>query len=245
MSIQKLFLFVSVVLIAVYILFVFSQKKPKQIPQNATETTPNPAPALVITNDTPTNTQPIAINKLKHRLAEYTPDQKSKFQENFNQRYRPAIAKWFKAFDGHIPFDVEAVTLDKFVESIGRNEAYNEYIFVVNGVTLGVRDKRGIAEVDYLNSPQQTRKLAMLPNGSQAPSLKTPVTKDEIIQMLEAESGTRFQPNEVRIHPSGISGSLNGGALVDVGGNPENGGSWKYDMVFDPEGKLGYYLKGQ
>jgi hypothetical protein len=65
------------------------------------------------------------------------------------------------------------------------------------------------------------------------------------MRAIEAESGTRFAAGEIRIYPSGPSGSLNGGAFVHVGGDPENGASWKYDMVFDPQGKLAYYLKGQ
>ena len=45
--------------------------------------------------------------------------------------------------------------------------------------------------------------------------------------------------------PSGYSGALNGGAIVNVGGNPDNAASWKYDMVFGADGRLVYYLRGR
>jgi hypothetical protein len=52
-------------------------------------------------------------------------------------------------------------------------------------------------------------------------------------------------PNDIRLIPSGYSGALNGGAIVNVGGTPDNAASWKYDMVIAPDGKLAYYLRGK
>ena len=137
------------------------------------------------------------------------------------------------------------MTLDKFAERIGTSSAYREYIFVVDGITLGIQDKKGVARVDYLNAPKQTRKMALLPDGTEAPIATTPVGKTEIIQMLAAEGGVQFSANEVRVIPSGFSGSLNGGMIVNVGGNPDNAASWIYDLVLGADGKLAYYLKGK
>lgn len=181
---------------------------------------------------------------MKHRASEFNADQKAEFMANFQGKYKPAIIKWCSAFNGHVPFAPDEVTAEKLVERIGINSAYSEYVFVVDGITLGVQDTKGTVQVDYLNAPQQTRKMAVLPDGTQAPIVTMPVTREEIVKMLDAVSGTQFRAQEIRMTPSGLSGSLNGGALANVGGNPENGASWKYDMVFGPDGKLAYYLKG-
>lgn len=132
--------------------------------------------------------------------------------------------------------------MDNFVERIGTKPAYHEYIFVVNGITLGIQDKGGVAMVDYLNVPKETGKMTMLPHG-EAPISKTPVSKEDVVRMLAAESGIQLKPNDIRMIPSGYSGALNGGAVVSVGGNPDNAASWQYNLVFRSDGKLAYYLK--
>jgi hypothetical protein len=194
----------------------------------------------------PTNAKSLTSRRssIKRRASELTREERSAFAANFDQRYKPAVAKWCNAFAGHVPSAVEDVTLGSFVERIGRDSSYNEYIFVVNGMTLGVRDSKGVAQVDYLNDPQQTRKLAVLPQGAEHPVVASPVTREEVLNLIEADGGTRFPPHEIRMAPSGLSGSLNGGVLVNVGGDPRNGASWKYDMVFGPDGKLAYFLRG-
>jgi len=181
---------------------------------------------------------------VKHRASEFNADQKAEFMANFQRKYQPAIAEWCKAFAGHVPVGAEGVTTEDFVERIGVNALYSEYVFVVNGITLGVRDSKGSVRVDYLNDPHQTGKMAVLPDGAKAPIMETPVTREEVAQMIEAAGGSRFPAQEIRMTPSALSGSLNGGVLVHVGGDPDNGASWKYDMVFGPDGKLAYYLKG-
>lgn len=218
------------------------------------EATRNAAPVVVASPEVATasatpalgSNAPVARprSSVKHRASEFSANEKAEFVANFEGKYRPAIAKWCSAFSGHIPFTPDEVTADKFVERIGINSAYGEYVFVVNGITLGVQDTKGTVQVDYLNAPQQTKKMATLPDGSKAPIVTMPVTREEIVNALDAVSGTRFPAQEIRMTPSGLSGSLNGGVLASVGGNPENGASWKYDMVFGPDGKLAYYLKG-
>jgi hypothetical protein len=206
---------------------------------------PRPAPVVSITNKSTEAPTTIHRQKLKTRFSEFASDEKTTFETDFAEKYKPAITKWANAFGKHVPLNPDNVTPDKLAERVGRNTSYNEYVFVVDGITLGVREKKSIVEVDYLNAPKQTQQLAKLPDGSQVPIINSPVSREEILQILKAEGGTQFQPNEVRIIPTGLSGSLNGGAFVNVGGDPERGGTWKYDMVFDSEGKLGYYLKGQ
>lgn len=203
-----------------------------------------------ISQSTPTKPPPSVTNTLrrwpspKHKASEFTADEKAMFAATFQAKYRPAIFKWCDAFKGHIPINPTNVSPADLVDRIGNTSAYSEYVFVVDGITLGVQDKNGTARVDYLNAPKQTSKLAILPDGSAAPVLSTPVTRQQVTQMLQADCGVRFAPQNIRIEPSGLSGSLNGGMLVDVGGDPENGASWDYDMVFDSAGKLAYFLRG-
>jgi hypothetical protein len=213
------------------------------VPQQVTESA---QPYVQTPPATPTNSNigPPTRLKLKHRFSEFTDEERERFSSDFEGKYKPAVTKWSKAFHGRIPIDPDDLTLKKFVERIGTTPSYSEYIFVVNGITLGVQENRGVVRVDYLNSPAQTRKLAVLPDGSQTPITTSPVTRQEVIEMLEASCGTKYAPTDVRIIPSGLSGSLAGGAFVNVGGNPENGASWKYDMVFGPDGKLAFYQKG-
>ena len=190
----------------------------------------------------PVSTQTVFFPKLKTKLSEFTSAQRDKLEKDFPAKYQPAIQEWCSSYQGHVPFDPSDVTLDKFVERVGRNEEHMEFVFVVSGITLGVEDSRTGVDVDYLNAPQQSRKMALVPDGS-APVMATPVSREEIQQMLQADGWS--DTNEwMEIIPTGLSGSLNGGAMVHVGGNPDNGASWKYNLVFGPDGKLAFYLRG-
>jgi hypothetical protein len=175
-------------------------------------------------------------------VADLPAQAKAEFLSNFPTRYRSALTTWCDAYAGHVPFSPDAVTPDKLAERVGAGSSF-EYIFIVDGVTLGIQDKNGIAHVSYLNAPQPTN-LMHLSDGTQAPTLTTPVTREQVSQMLVADAGTAFTPQEIRMVPTGLSSALNGGVHVNVGGDPNNGFSWKYTMVFGPDGNLAYYLKG-
>jgi hypothetical protein len=219
----------------------------KQTPNGTAATNEPTLPApQAITNSLLTRTSAPTASKSRIRLsaAEFSGEQRAEFTTDFERKFKPAISNWANAFAGHLPLAPEQVQPEQLVERIGRDSAYFEYVFVVDGMTLGVQDKNGVARVDYLNAPQQTRKLAALPDGSQAPVVTTPLTRQEVMRMVQAEGGRAFGLHEVRMTPSGFSGGLNGGALVNVGGDPENAASWNYDMVFDPDAKLAFYLKG-
>ena len=219
-----------------------------QIPGAQVAVAPEPGTDAALAPEPPSTNKPAARqmrSKLKHKAGEFSEDEKTQFRANFASRYKPAIAKWATAFQGHLPFRPEAVTPEHLFERIGRDSSYNEYIFVVDGITLGVADAKGSAQVDYLNDPKQTQKLAMLPDGTEAPTLKNPVTRHQLVQMLEADSGIRFSAHEIRMTPSGLSGSLNGGVLVAVGGDPENLATWNFDLVFGPDSSLAFYLRGK
>jgi hypothetical protein len=246
MKSAKVILFTAGLVVILLVLCLYRSTHSEKGNPVQTNVSAQPGVFLAITN-IPTNT-PIVVRqrpKIKRRVSELTSDEKSKFLVNFETRYKPALSAWCKAYEGHVPFSPESVTADKFVERVGKNELYREYIFVVDGITLGIWDKRGTARVDYMNDPRQTRKMATLPDGTEAPIATSPITRDELMKMLAADGGLHIPANEVRMIPSGFSGSLNGGVLAHVGGNPENAASWDYDLVFGPDGKLAYYLKGQ
>ena len=185
-----------------------------------------------------------SLSKLKTRWGNFSDAEKSEFISNFATRYQPALEKWSEAFSNRVPFSPGSITANNFLERIGTRPTYREYIFMVDGITLGIQDSKGVARVDYLNNPQQTGKMTVLPHDGNAPISTTPLSKDDVVKMLAAEGGTQYRPNDIRLVPSGYSGSLNGGAIVNVGGDPENAASWKYDMVFGADGKLAFYLKG-
>ncbi|HET7623908.1 MAG TPA: hypothetical protein VFM25_01495 [Verrucomicrobiae bacterium] len=182
--------------------------------------------------------------RVKHQASNFTPEEKAEFLSNFERKYRPAIQKWCTAYEGHVPFSPDEITPKEFAERVGIDSSYGEYIFVVNGITLGVQDKKGVARVDYLNAPKQTRKMAMVPNGDDVPITTSPVQREEVMKMIQADGGGQFDPSEIRLIPTGLSGALNGGVIVSVGGDPNNSASWKFDMVFGPDDKLAYYLRG-
>lgn len=238
----------ALVVVAAVIVAVWCWTRPSSTSRQTTSRQQPISPAEAAPPETRPMTNPppqkMPKSTIRHRVSDLGTNEYTQFREAFQRRYRPAIEKWCNAYAGHVPLTADAVTPEKFVERIGKDSSYGEYVFVVDGITLGVRDNRGKVGVDYLNVPEQTRKAATLPKTGQAPDLTVPVTKDEVLRMIEAEGGGRFAPHEVRMTPSALSGSLNGGVLVDVGGNPENGASWNYDMIFGPDGKLAYYLRG-
>lgn len=183
------------------------------------------------------------MSNLKTRFAEFSDAEKEEFRSNFIARYKPALSNWNNAFSGHVPLPIADVTLDNFAERVGRTAAYREYIFVVNGITLGVQDTKGVARVDYLNDATQTRKMQQVPSGGQAPVIAPVVSRDEVMAMLAAEGGVQFKPSDIRMTPTGVSGALNGGTIVNVGGDPDNAASFEYGMVFGSDAKLTFYIK--
>jgi hypothetical protein len=175
------------------------------------------------------------------RKAILTAEERADLERKFTAKIKPAVEKWCKAYGSHVPFKPEDLTLDKFKEQIGRNAAFTIYTFMLDGITLCVRDSNGRVVVNYLNTPQ-SKQLSQLPSGT-APTLALPVSRNDIIRIVKADSGTEFKPNEVQIRPTGLASAMNGGAFVDIAplwGNPNNGLS-KVSLVFGPNGDLVYY----
>jgi hypothetical protein len=209
----------------------------------------SPTRVILVTNPATNIPVRLAHNEPAHeplqkKAIELTPEEKVKFLTNFEIRYKPAISKWLAAYGNHVPFSSDEITADGLFARIGTSDAFREYVFVIDGITLAVRDRNGIAAVDYLNNPKRTKQLSSLPQRAQAPTVDLPVQRNEVMSMVLADSGTQYPPDQIRMIPSGLSGAMDGGAVVHIGGDPHNGGSWKFDMVFASDGKLAYYRKG-
>ncbi len=175
------------------------------------------------------------------RKAVLTPEERAALAKKFTAEIKPAVDRWCKAFAGHVPFKPEHLTLDQFKEQIGRNASFTLYTFVVDGITLCVRDSKGHVVLNYLNAPE-TRHLMAIPGGA-PPTMELPVSRSEVIRMVKEESGTEFKAKDVELRPTGTASAMNGGAFVDIahlGGDPNNG-LCKVSLVFGPEGRVVYY----
>ncbi len=168
-------------------------------------------------------------------------DEQTALKETFENRLKPALHEWCKAYAGHVPFQPEALTVDNLIEEIGRGK-FRMYMFVLDGTTFGIADVDGSAHVSYLNTPD-AKKLMALPDGM-PPNTDLSVTRSEITKMLKVDSGVNFPPAEIRIIPTAFSSAMNGGVHVNVGGDPNNVASWKFTLVFGSDGILKYYCKG-
>jgi hypothetical protein len=163
---------------------------------------------------------------------------------NFEQKYKPAVMGWFKAYEDRLPFRPEDLTLDRFTERIGKNASFYLYTFVIGDITLTIQDSNGKAKVFYMMSRQGAKELNSLPGG-EPPHVEMPVGRDDVGRMVKADTGAMFKPNEIILRQTGFGTALNGGASVDIGprdGNPDIGPS-KIHMVFGPDGKLVTYSR--
>lgn len=238
MKLFKIILATAVVAVIVVLLLLINNRSVVKV-----SAVPLPKGAVASVGNAPVNVSSNAAHhlKVKTKYSEFTDAEKAEFHANFENRYKPALSNWCKIYGDHVPFSRWEVTADKLAERVGMNTAYREFVFVVDGITVGIQDANGAARVDYLNDPSQTRKMAMQPDGT-APIIVSPVPRTDVMTMLAFDSGTQFPPDQVKLVPSGFSGGLNGGVMVHVGGIPNNAATWKYDMVFGGDGKLAYYL---
>jgi hypothetical protein len=177
------------------------------------------------------------------RLSDMTNEQKANLARLFTEKFRPALEHWSAAYSNHIPFNVADVTLDKFHSTLGSHM----FTFMIGSTTLTFvesRESSAPAKVGYLMVRQAAVDMNSLPKSGFTPELTLPVTADEIIRMVKADSGGEFKPSEVIIRPTGKASALNGGAFVDLlptGADPNNALNYKISMVFDAGGKLVNY----
>ncbi|HLH53292.1 MAG TPA: hypothetical protein VKY92_06720 [Verrucomicrobiae bacterium] len=191
----------------------------------------------------PQGTAPAIPHSITKRSSEFTPGEREKLAADFEQKYKPAVHRWFEAFQGRVPFDESDFTLDKFHSRLGDYM----YTFMIGTTTFTVQDSpHGGVKVSYLMTRDGAVQLNSLPGGASAPTLTMPVTREDVISMAKADCGREFKPNEVIIRPSAAGTSLDGGALVHIvpeGTDPNNLATQPLNMVFGKDGKLVNYTR--
>ncbi|NMC83033.1 MAG: hypothetical protein GYA63_09295 [Armatimonadetes bacterium] len=193
---------------------------------------------------TATTNRSVFPNSFAKRASELTDDEKRQLAAKFASQFRPAIEKWSHAYEGRIPFRLEDVTFDQFHSRLGDHQ----YTFMIGDTTLTLTDSSGEARVFYLMTRQGAIALNSQPKLGTVPDLSVPVSRQDVIQMVKADTGVEFNPSEVSIKPTGAACGLMGGAFVEVGKNTGNGtyrsfSGLNISLVFGPDGKLVNYLK--
>jgi len=195
-----------------------------------------------IVKTSPTNNKiPVSTNDrdvFHLKRSDLSQEQFNHFCGVFAERLKPAANRWGSAFEGHLPFKLDDLNTNTLWGQIG-TEKNTIYSFMAGDVTVCLADENGSARLMYVNAPE-TKQLLQLPNGD-SPKTQTSVSRAQIEQMVKAVSGLSFAPADVRITPTGYGSALNGGTEVSIGGTPENSASWKFNIVFDSNGKLIYY----
>jgi hypothetical protein len=182
-----------------------------------------------------TNSQPHLI----HRAGELPDGQKADIAKLFKEKFQPALMKWAAAYSNRIPFDVAGVTLDKFHSTLGSHM----FTFMIGDTTLTfmLDQNGGNPRVGYMMVRQAAVAMNHLPASGMKPNLDTPVTSSQVLEMVAADTGITFKPNEVIIRPTAKASAMNGGAFVDIlptGADPNNFMNYKLSMTFDSNGKL-------
>jgi hypothetical protein len=228
--------------------------------------TPHGPPVAVVppTSSQPTS-QPIAVVPsnapavpgkphdwtLNHgeRPSEFTEEEKQAFTNLFVTKLKPVAEKWASVYTNRVPFNLADLTPDKVVDRHGWGDSrYDSYMFVMGDITFGIEIFGGDTHVNYLASRQGVRAMNAMPKLAGPADLSMPVTREQVLDLVEADSGKRFPPNEIALTPTGQSGSLMGGATVEVGkdaSNPEfthvTTKETSFSLTFDSDGKLVYY----
>lgn len=200
---------------------------------------------------------PPSSNRAPHDLGfrekanELSDAEKVELTNLFVTKLKPAAEKWASVYSNRVPFNLADLTMDKFVEQFGRDsKIYHSYTFVMGDITFGIVEQNGITQVQYLASRSGVTAMSRLPKTGAAPDVSMPVTREDVKAMAEADSGQQFPPNLVQLIPSAESGSLAGGAVVNVGNHVKNAvgipiskSSTGFNYVFARDGTLAYYQR--
>ena len=185
------------------------------------------------------------------RPDEFTAEEKQQFTNLFVMKLKPMAEKWASVYSNRVPFDLGDLTPDKVVRRFGwKDSRYDSYTFVIGDTTFGVQVFRGDTYVNYLASHRGVAAMGEVPKLAGPADLSMPVNRQQVLDLVEADSGVRFPPNEVILKPTGQSGSLMGGVDAEVGKdvtNPQyttySTTSVNFSIVFGPDGKLVYYQR--
>jgi hypothetical protein len=182
-----------------------------------------------------TNSQP----HLVHRASELSNEQKDDVAKLFKEKFSPALMKWAAAYSNRIPFNISEVTMDKFHSTLGSHM----FTFMIGDTTLTfMLDRNGEnPRVGYMMVRQAAVAMNNLPAPGTKPNLTAPITPSQVLDMVQADTGKTYQPNEVIIRPTGKASAMSGGAFVDIlptGADPNNFLNYKLSMTFDSSGTL-------
>jgi hypothetical protein len=205
----------------------------------------------------PVPTPPLNTNQISHDLsfrqsaAAMSEAEMAQVASLFDHDLKPAVEKWARVYSNRVPFDLADLNMSKFVESIGHESgSYHSYIFVMGDITLGIAQRGEETWVQYLASKRAVNTLQALPPTGASPDISMPVTPNQVLTLARSDSGIPFPPNEVRLIPSAMSGSLAGGAIADVGSAIKNAAnipisksSAGFNYVFQKDGILAYYFR--
>jgi len=223
------------------VLAMRNHAQPPVMPENV-GASPKPLP-----NRTHSDTHPEArvpatvLPRIRKLASEMGNEERAKFEKEFAERIKPAVERWCKVYEGHLPFSPGQLTTDTLSECLFPNSPGQSFTFVIDGATISVTDDRGPAFVDYMMA-RTGKQLFQLPTNPLPPATPS-VSRAEILRLLRADSGKDFPPDEIAIRPTAVSTAMNGGVSVDVGKgvNAEAMPLPKYAMVFGPDGNLVAY----
>jgi hypothetical protein len=190
----------------------------------------------------PVQSTVIATNR---GFAGLTEREKEELGRRFTDRFKPALTNWCNAYAGHIPFDPNDWKPEHFVHRLGENSKFYLYSFVMNNMTLTFQDSKGVGKVFYMTQNNELKRLNELPNGGDVPTVRLPLTREEIVQMLRADAGHGLDKYQIQIRPTGIASAVNGGMTVEVGEHLDNDlrPPAKLSLVFGADRNLSYYLR--
>jgi hypothetical protein len=245
---------IAIVAVAITVWLVWSKKPHEPAPAMQLAPAQEGAVIFIPHSNAPVvaaNLSRMRSNALNLKLGgDFSGEEKEQLTNVFEMKLKPAAEKWFSVYSNRVPFNLAGLTMDKFVRRIGKDSNYRAYTFVVGDTTFGIQEFHGSTYVNYLASRRGVVAMNNVPKLSGPADLSMPISRDEVIELIQADSGVRFPPNEVTLTPTGESGSLMGGANVQVGKevNDPNGRkftttSMDFSIVFGSDGKLAYYLR--
>jgi hypothetical protein len=164
------------------------------------------------------------------------------FTNRFEKHFKPEITRWCKVYEGRLPFRESDVTIDKFHSKVGGFL----YTFMIGDTTFTMYDGPQGTHVFYMMTRQAAQQLNSVPNGAVQHDISMPVSRQVITGLLKADAGYDYPADQISIHPTGISGSMQGGVMVEAGGITGNNvfrvmTATNLDFVLDGNGTLVSY----